>query len=100
MTDNNILNTYREKLSCIDSEFIRLLGSRMEISLKIAELKFNNKINIEQNDFWNESSDKRGKIAESLELDKDFIKEVFELIQKESIRNQEVKFKELDNDAK
>ena len=101
---NNInsekLNKYRKKLLSIDSELIWLLGQRMKISGNIGKWKFINEIGIEQIDYWDESSLKRNKIAESLNLNSGFIEELFLIIQKESIKIQNNLVLELNNGKK
>jgi chorismate mutase len=83
-----MLKNHRKKLIKIDKELIRLLGERMELSSEIGKLKFEHGLDIEQIDFWNESSVNRREISDSFNLSTSFIEELFLLIQKESIRIQ------------
>ncbi|MCX6154591.1 MAG: chorismate mutase [Candidatus Kapabacteria bacterium] len=92
-----MIDKNRDKLLQIDSDLINLLADRMKISYKIAEIKHNHAMEIIQNDFWNVSSAKRKQISDSLNLNPNFIEEIFALIHKESIKIQQNKFKELDN---
>ncbi|MBM2816090.1 MAG: Chorismate mutase [Ignavibacteria bacterium] len=82
------LKKYRRKLFKIDEEIIRLLGKRMKISSKIGILKNENDLDIEQNEFWNESSVIRKQTSESYNLSTGFIEELFLLIHQESIKVQ------------
>jgi chorismate mutase len=88
INDSDMLKNHRNKLIEIDRELIRLLGERMELSSEIGKLKSEHGLDIEQIDFWNESSINRKEVSESCNLCTDFIEELFLLIQKESIRIQ------------
>jgi len=95
MTDKNInvkdaelLQMYRNKLFEIDKELILLFGERIELTNKIGKVKFNNNLDIEQSEFWSESSAFRKKTSEQINLSTGYIEELFAIIRKESIRNQ------------
>ena len=95
---SELLIRHREKLLSLDSELIRLLAERMNLSSEIGKLKFENQLNIEQNDFWSESSLKRKELSLQYQLNPDFTEELFSLIHKESINIQEKLFNELENE--
>ena len=88
------LESLRYKLGKTDKQIIRLLGRRMETSALIGLLKLKNGMPIPQNDFWNESSIMRGRKASKYNLDKDFIENLFLLVQNESIKIQQKIFED------
>ena len=92
------LEQYRAQLKEIDKELIGLLDDRMSISKSIGKLKFKNEIDIEQVDFWEESSENRMKMIDDLNISRAFAEEIFEIIHKESINVQHEVFIELSNE--
>lgn len=83
------LEKYRIRLQEIDQEIILLLSERMKISKEIGELKFKNKIEIFQKDFWKYASLKRRKITSKTNLDIEFVEKLFSIIHLQSIKTQE-----------
>jgi chorismate mutase len=72
----------------IDDELMNLLGKRMGISVKIGEYKRDNKVTILQVNRWEEIVNRRTAMGEAMGLKPDFIKQMLQLVHKESIRKQ------------
>jgi len=81
----NKLKTYRKKINKIDKEIISLLKKRFLISKKIGNIKRKNNIKIQ--DIKREKELIKNKINTS-NLNKKFIKDIYNLIFKESRRLQ------------
>lgn len=72
-----------------DARIIALLHERIAIAARIGKIKSVEKINIKQDVFWKHASQKRKAEAAKTTLNPVFVKELFEIIHKESIRVQE-----------
>lgn len=94
------LENYREKLRQIDNKIIALLSERTEISEGIGMLKFHHNIEIKQDEYWEQASKMRKQLIGHIRLSDDFVNNIFQLIQKQSIRVQEDVSKELQNEQK
>lgn len=94
------LESYREKLRHIDYKLIALLGERAELSEGIGMLKFHHKIDIKQDEYWEMATEMRKQFIVHARLNSEFVNNIFQLIQKQSIRIQEDVSKELQNEQK
>lgn len=83
------LELLRSKLRSVDEEIIVLLAERMTISRSIGELKREQKIKIEQPNQWRSASEHRMMTAKEYHVDQDLLKDIFDRIHKESIKQQE-----------
>ena len=79
---------YREQMDEIDVELLRLLSKRMEIARGIGELKREKGLMAFQPYRYNEIMERYVKFCEKGRLETDVIREIFELIHSESIRQQ------------
>lgn len=85
----NKLEELRSKINNLDRELVELLGQRMAISEKIAEYKKENNVATYQSDRWNEIFNTRKEWAKKMNVNEDFISELFKLVHEESVRKQE-----------
>lgn len=82
------LTMLRNQIDDIDDEIIQLLSDRMGISKQIADIKKNSNMSIFQIDRWKTLLDNILKNAKTYDLDSDFVKEIYEIIHQESIKQQ------------
>ncbi|MEM6344004.1 MAG: bifunctional 3-deoxy-7-phosphoheptulonate synthase/chorismate mutase type II [Bacteroidota bacterium] len=82
------LEIFREEIDQFDKDLIRTLGERMKISRKIGEFKKSNNVTILQRARWDEIIADRLELANSVGLSADIMKEIMQMIHKESIRHQ------------
>ncbi len=94
----NKLKVFRNKLLRIDEKLIELLDERAGISEEIGRLKFSEKIKIEQNEFWEQSTLIRQKIINRTHLDMNLSNRIFQLIQKQSVRIQKETAKKMQHE--
>lgn len=87
-TFNESLEDLRAKIDRIDNEIIDVLAERMGIVEKIGEYKKDNNVTTLQMNRWDAILDDRTKKAVSKGLTGDYIKEIYKLIHKESIKRQ------------
>ncbi len=85
----NSLEFLREKIDKTDTEIIRLLGQRMQLVKEVSQIKKQNNMSVLQMNRWSNLLNERMNQADKQQLDRDFIKEIFEQIHKESIAIQE-----------
>lgn len=78
----------REKIDEVDNELLQLLSRRMGLSRQMAEVKRSQQMSVYQPKRWDELLYDRMAKADTLALDKEFIKEIFEKIHGESVRVQ------------
>lgn len=90
-TDFDKLNEFRERIDLIDLQLLFLLHTRNEFVSKIGKLKKINGINVYDSERERNLIDKWLKNAEVLNLDKDFIQKVLNLIIEQS-RNKQQEF--------
>lgn len=88
MTNTEAFTHIRNQFNELDKNLLILLSARVQLSKKIARLKKQYKLDIEQPDVWQERFDSRLKESEQLQIDKTYLKNVFDLIHQESIRIQ------------
>jgi chorismate mutase len=84
----NQLDNLRESIDEVDRELIEILRTRMSLVEKACEYKRENNITIFQVERWNDIFRSRSEWAQKMEMNKDFIAEVYKLIHIESIRKQ------------
>ena len=78
----------RQQIDKIDNDLMDLLAKRMRVCREIGEYKKENNIQVLQTGRYNEILDKRGVQASLTGMSPDFIKQVFEHIHEESVRQQ------------
>ena len=81
----NELRVLRDKIDILDKEIIALFQIRKEIVEQIAQLKDKNKLTIFQIERWFEILKTRKKYANNLNLDDEYVNEIFDVIHKYSI---------------
>ena len=84
----NNLNILRTKISKLDAKIIFLLALRSNTTKEVGRIKRKNKRPIYDPDRWRVLLNKNVKLGLKLRLKKKFIKDIYEIIHKESIRNQ------------
>lgn len=82
------LEALRANIDRIDNYFLELMSERMDIARAIGQFKKDNGITILQTGRWDEIVNDRVKKGAKKELTEEFVKEMFEAIHQESIRNQ------------
>jgi chorismate mutase len=91
-TDNkqfeNELELLRNRIDAIDTELLETLSSRMEIVRMIGQYKKDNNVTAFQVGRFSELMEKRAKLAESLNLDANFVLQIFQHIHEDSVRMQ------------
>ena len=83
-----ILNNYRKEIDEIDDELLNLISKRMKISEKIGEFKKEHKVTVLQMDRWKSVLEDHINKGVNLGLSKESVKEIFEIIHKDSIGRQ------------
>lgn len=84
----SLLEQYREKVDSIDNQMLELLGRRMKIIREIGEYKSKNNVTIFQLRRWERILNTRIEAGEKNGLSRDFIKQLLDLVHKESIQIQ------------
>ena len=84
----NILEQYREQIDSIDQQLLELLMQRMKIINQIGHFKLDNKITILQLRRWEKIIKTRIEFGKEMNLPAAFIKDILQIIHKESIRQQ------------
>lgn len=79
----------RGQIDAVDKELLTLIGSRLEISRQIAQVKKANSLTIFQPKRWDDVLNQKLRMAEQMGLSATFVKELFEKIHAESVRVQE-----------
>ena len=82
------LNELRRQIDECDNELMDILAKRMRVCREIGTFKKEHNMTILQTGRYNEILDKRGAQGSLCGMDPDFIKQVFELIHEESVRQQ------------
>jgi chorismate mutase len=88
VADNADFQSYREHIDEIDRELMRLLSKRMEIAREIGELKREKGMMVFQPLRYNEIMERYVKFCADGKLEVDALREIFEIIHSESIRQQ------------
>ena len=78
----------RQQIDNIDNELVELLAKRMRVCREIGQYKKEHNIQVLQTGRYNEILDKRGVQGSLTGMSSDFIKQVFEHIHEESVRQQ------------
>lgn len=84
----NLLEQFREQINSIDFQLIELLNKRMNITEEIGKYKLQNNVSIFQLKRWLNISETRQEFGQSLGMDNQFIKQLLQLVHRESIRLQ------------
>lgn len=86
------ISEIRQQFEEIDKKIVILLAKRTSLSKEIALVKKLNKENVIQPEVWNEQLKKRLEENRILNIDSDFLKQLFNTIHAESVRiqNQEI----------
>jgi len=87
----NKLEQFRLSIDSIDYQLLELLSKRMDIVKKIGKYKNQKNISIFQLDRWRKIRETRSKAGKELNLDKDFVKQIIQLVHNESINVQSKK---------
>lgn len=82
------LTILRKEIDLCDNELIDILSKRMRIAREIGTYKKEHNMTVLQSDRYSEILDKRACQGEACDMSADFIKEVFEAIHEESVRQQ------------
>jgi chorismate mutase len=82
------LNALRSQIDEIDNDLIELLSKRMRICREIGQYKKEHNMTVVQTGRYNEILDKRGAQGVLCGMDSDFMKEIFQAIHEESVRQQ------------
>ena len=84
----NQLDVLRNRIDAIDSELLETLSSRVEIAKLIGQYKKANNVTALQINRWTQLMDDRVSIGQKLNLNKTFVKILFQLIHEDSVRMQ------------
>ena len=84
-----ILEELRQQIDHLDKDLYETIAARMKIVDEIGFYKKRNNVTVFQKDRWKEISDTRRDWAEKLNLNPDFMGELFKVIHNASIRRQE-----------
>lgn len=82
------LNALRQQIDELDNSLMELLTKRMRISREIAEYKKQHNMAVVQTARYSEILDKRGAQGVLCGMDADFVKNIYEHIHEESVRQQ------------
>ena len=88
------LEELRTEIDKLDGELLEILAKRMEIINEIGDYKIENDITILQMKRWAGIIEDRLSIGTNLGLDKEFLLNLLKLIHTESIKKQELRFKQ------
>lgn len=86
--DELILQNLRKEIDEIDDELLILLSKRMSVSEKIGDFKKQHKVTVLQMDRWKQVMEHHINKGISLGLNDESVKEIFEIIHKDSIDRQ------------
>lgn len=82
------INELRKQIDELDNNLMDLLSKRMRVSREIGQYKKEHNMAVLQTSRYNEILDKRGAQGSLCGMDAKFIKEIFEAIHEESVRQQ------------
>lgn len=82
------LSSLREQIDQIDDDILAILAKRMRISMEIAQYKKEHSMSVLQAGRYDEILTKRSLQGKEMGMSEEFIKEVFEAIHAESVRQQ------------
>jgi chorismate mutase len=83
------LEELRHQIDHVDKELYEIIAQRMDIVEEIGQYKKRNNVTVFQKNRWKEISDSRRQWAEKLNLNPDFMAELFKVIHDASIKRQE-----------
>lgn len=83
-----ILDDFRKQIDRVDDDLIELLGSRMELSESIGDIKQDNNISIYQPKRWIETLERAIEQGKTKDLSEGFIRKLLKAIHQESISHQ------------
>ena len=83
--DTVVLQTLRKEIDEIDDELLNLIAKRMNVSEKIGDFKKQHKVAVLQMDRWKQVLEHHINKGVSLGLNDESVKEIFEIIHKDSI---------------
>lgn len=86
--DETVLENYRKEIDVIDDELLNLIAKRMNISEKIGDFKKEHKVAVLQMDRWKQVLEHHINKGVNLGLNEESVKEIFEIIHKDSIDRQ------------
>ena len=86
--DETVLQNYRKEIDEIDDELLNLIAKRMNVSEKIGDFKKEHKVAVLQMDRWKSVMEDHINKGVSLGLNEESVKEIFEIIHKDSINRQ------------
>ncbi len=95
----NHLEIIREQIDQADREILEAIATRMNLVEKIGEYKKENNVAIFQLSRWKEIFTTRPEWARSLNLDPEFIKELYRFIHQQSVQKQTGIYKEGDKET-
>lgn len=84
----NQLELLRNRIDAIDTELLETLSSRMEVVRQIGQYKKDNNVTAFQVDRFSELMEKRVKLGENMNLDANFVLQLFQHIHEDSVRMQ------------
>ena len=82
------INTLRKQIDGLNNELINLLSKRMRVCREIGQYKKDHSMTVLQTGRYNEILDKRGAQGALCGMSADFVKNIFEHIHEESVRQQ------------
>ena len=82
------INELRKQIDELDNSMMELLAKRMRVCREIGQYKKEHNMTVLQTSRYNEILDKRGAQGSLCGMSADFIKEVFEAVHEESVRQQ------------
>ena len=82
------LSLLRREIDAIDAEIIEALSKRMRISREIGQYKKEHNMPVVQTGRYDDVLNTRAKVAEEMGMSSDFVKEVYQAIHEESVRQQ------------
>ncbi len=87
-TDEFVLQNLRKDIDVIDDEILNLIAKRMNVSEKIGDFKKKHKVTVLQMDRWKTILEDHINKGAALGLNEESVKQIFEIIHKESIDRQ------------
>ena len=86
--DAVVLHSLRKEIDVIDDELLNLIAKRMNVSEQIGEFKKQHKVTVLQMDRWKQVLEDHINKGVNLGLNEESVKEIFEIIHKDSIDRQ------------
>lgn len=84
----NELELLRDRIDNLDTEIVEILSSRADLVKKIGEYKKASDVTALQIDRWTQMMDDRDALAEKLQVNRELVKSIFQIIHEESVRQQ------------